>query len=110
MKRRAFLRGAAGAFAYLLFILLYFPCTAALAAVYRESTMGWTLFVATWTTGIAYIVATVYFQAAIFARNPATSAAWIWGMLGLFAGVVLALRWWGMREKQRIYATAVDRA
>jgi ferrous iron transport protein B len=29
--------GAAGAFAYLLFILLYFPCTAAIAAVYQES-------------------------------------------------------------------------
>ncbi len=102
--------GAAGAFAYLLFILLYFPCTAALAAVYRESTLGWTLFVASWTTGIAYVVATVYYQAAIFARNPGASAAWIWGMLSLFAAVVLVLRWWGIRERKRAYATALDGA
>jgi ferrous iron transport protein B len=62
--------GAAGAFAYLLFILLYFPCTAALAAVYRETSAGWTLFVAAWTTGIGYVTSTVFYQAAVFARNP----------------------------------------
>ena len=98
--------GAAGAFAYLLFILLYFPCTAALAAVYRETNMNWTLFVAGWTTGIAYIAGTVYYQAAIFARNPVVSGAWIAGMLGLFIAVILVLRWWGIREKQRLFATA----
>jgi len=32
--------GAAGAFACLLFIPLYFPCTVALAAVYRETGPG----------------------------------------------------------------------
>jgi ferrous iron transport protein B len=102
--------GAAGAFAYLLFILLYFPCTAALAAIYRETDMGWTLFVASWTTGIGYIAATVFYQTAIFARHPVASGAWIGGMLGLFGVVVLALRGWGLREKQRLYATAVNRA
>lgn len=84
--------GAAGAFAYLLLILLYFPCTAALAAVYRETNMRWTLFVAAWTTGIGYIVATVYYQAAIFSRSPATSAAWIAAMLGIFLAVTLIMR------------------
>jgi ferrous iron transport protein B len=102
--------GAAGAFAYLLFILLYFPCTAALAAVYRESNLGWTLFVAAWTTGIAYIAATVFYQVAIFARNPLASAAWIGAMVGLFVAVVLALRWRGMREKERTYAAALKGA
>jgi ferrous iron transport protein B len=84
--------GAAGAFAYLLLILLYFPCTAALAAVYRETNTRWTLFVAAWTTGIGYIVATVFYQAAIFSRSPATSAAWIAAMLGIFLAVTLILR------------------
>lgn len=84
--------GAAGAFAYLLLILLYFPCTAALAAVYRETNLRWTLFVAAWTTGIGYIVATVFYQAAIFSRSPATSAAWIAAMVGTFLAVTLVLR------------------
>ncbi len=87
--------GAAGAFAYLLLILLYFPCTAALAAVYRESNTGWTLFVAGWTTGIAYIASTIFYQAAIFTRHPGISMAWIAGMLAIFIFVILALRNWG---------------
>jgi ferrous iron transport protein B len=102
--------GAAGAFAYLLFILLYFPCTAALAAVYREANMGWTLFVAAWTTGIGYIAATVFYQAAIFTRHPGISMVWIGMMLSIFLVVVMGLRWWGMQEKQRIYQAAADNA
>jgi hypothetical protein len=31
-------------------------------------------------------------------------------MLGLFVAVILALRWWGMREKHREYAAAVKGA
>jgi len=90
--------GAAGAFAYLLLILLYFPCTAAIAAIYRETNMGWTLFVAGWTTGLAYMAATIFYQAAIFARHPGTSLAWIAGMVAIFLSVVLSFRYWGRSQ------------
>ena len=86
--------GAAGAFTYLLFILLYTPCVAATAAIYRETSRGWAIFAVTWTTGLGYLVATVFYQAAIFDRVPATSAAWIGGMLALFATVLITLRRW----------------
>ncbi|MGB5767919.1 MAG: Fe(2+) transporter permease subunit FeoB, partial [Arenicellales bacterium] len=42
--------GAAGAFSYLLFILLYFPCIATIGAIKREAGRPWALFVAAWTT------------------------------------------------------------
>jgi ferrous iron transport protein B len=84
--------GAAGAFAYLLFILLYAPCVAAIAAIYRETSPGWAVFAVLWTTGLGYIVATVFYQSAIFARDPTSSAAWIAGMLALFAVVVIGMR------------------
>ncbi|AKH20146.1 Fe(2+) transporter permease subunit FeoB [Sedimenticola thiotaurini] len=90
--------GAAGAFAYLLLILLYFPCTAAIAAIYRETNMGWTLFVAGWTTGLAYMAATISYQAAIFSRHPGISLAWIAGMLAIFLVVLLVLRNWGRNQ------------
>jgi ferrous iron transport protein B len=77
--------GQAGAFAYLLFILLYFPCVAATAAIYRETNIKWTIFVATWTTGLAYLFATVFYQLATFAQHPITSLAWTMGLLCLFA-------------------------
>jgi ferrous iron transport protein B len=94
--------GAAGAFAYLLFILLYFPCTAAIAAVHQESGPRWTAFVALWTTGLAYGLATLYYQAATFGRDPATAATAIGLTLGGFAAALLLLRWLGRREAARL--------
>ncbi|MBK1722583.1 Fe(2+) transporter permease subunit FeoB [Thiocystis violacea] len=90
--------GAAGAFAYLLFILMYAPCVAAMAAIYRETSAGWTLFAAVWTTGLGYLSATVFYQAAIFSRDPITSGAWIAGMLALLGATVIGLRWWSRRD------------
>jgi len=87
--------GAAGAFAYLLFILLYFPCTAAIAAVYQESGTRWTMFVAAWTTGTAYGLATLYYQAANYATNPQGATTWIVGIITAFAVAFLALRRYG---------------
>ena len=84
--------GQIGAFAYLLFILLYFPCAAAIAAVYRELDLNWTLFAAGWTTGLAYAIATIAYQIGVFTRDPVSSAAWIATMLGLFALSVVAMR------------------
>jgi ferrous iron transport protein B len=57
--------------------------------------MGWTLFVAGWTTGLAYIASSIYDQAAIFTRHPGTSLAWIAGMMVIFLFVVLSFRYWG---------------
>ncbi len=89
--------GAPGAFAYLLFILLYFPCTAAIAAVYQEAGTRWTLFVAAWTTGLGYGVATLYYQVATWSAHPASSAAWVAAVLVAFGASVAALAWAGRR-------------
>ncbi|OAD18879.1 ferrous iron transport protein B [Candidatus Thiomargarita nelsonii] len=83
--------GQIGAFAYLLFILLYFPCVAATAAIYRETNMAWTVFVASWTTGLAYMFATVFYQLGTFAQHPMASIAWTVGLLSLFAISVFGL-------------------
>lgn len=90
--------GTAGAFAYLLFVLLYMPCVAATAAVRRETTARWTVFVAAWTTGLAYVVATLYYQIATFNAHPASSAAWIAGCVALSVAVVTAMRYWGQQK------------
>ncbi len=84
--------GAAGAFAYLLFILLYMPCAAAIAAVYQESGARWTAFVALWTTGLALGLATLFYQGAHFARDPAGATLWIGIVVAGIAAVLLGLR------------------
>lgn len=65
------------AFAYLLFILIYMPCVAAIAAVYRETNIKWTAFSVLYLTALAWIVATGFYQIAMFSMQPAISAMWI---------------------------------
>ena len=87
--------GKVGAIAYMLFILMYFPCVAAMAAVYRETNLRWTLFIAAWTTGLAYVSATGFYQVATFARHPVFSAAWLAGCSLIFISVFLVMRFLG---------------
>lgn len=84
--------GQAGAFAYLLFVLLYFPCVSATAAVYRETTLWWTIFVAVWTTGMAYWVATMFYQISTFSQHPTFSSIWIVSMSLILMGILFTLK------------------
>jgi ferrous iron transport protein B len=83
--------GKVGAFAYLLFILLYAPCVAATAAIFRETNLGWTLFVLFWTTGIAYMTAVIFYQAMTYQQHPYYSLIWITGLIFSFSLVMIAL-------------------
>ncbi|HQN40867.1 MAG TPA: Fe(2+) transporter permease subunit FeoB [Pseudomonadales bacterium] len=87
--------GQAGAYAYLLFILLYFPCVSTIAALRREAGTGWTLFAAGWGTFIAYTSATFCYQLASFARHPGSSSFWIALVLLSWVAVVGVFRWLG---------------
>jgi len=90
--------GQAGAFAYLLFILLYFPCAATIGAIVRETGGPWAGFVALWTTGVAYTSSTVFYQLATFERHPVSSAAWVFGLGVVVIVSVFGLRYWGTKE------------
>lgn len=61
---RASFDGGAGAFAYLLLILLYTPCLATLGAIRGELGTRWALFAAGWTFAVGYGVASAYYQLA----------------------------------------------
>jgi ferrous iron transport protein B len=91
--------GQVGAFAYLLFVLLYFPCVATIGVIKREAGAAWAAFVAAWTTGVAYLTATVFYQAATYSAHPESSAKWIIALLLAFAVVVWLLRWWAKRSR-----------
>ena len=53
---------AASAYAYLLFVLIYFPCVAALAVAIREMGAGLGWLLAGYTTVLAWSVATLFYQ------------------------------------------------
>jgi ferrous iron transport protein B len=51
------------AYAYLIFILLYFPCIATIAAIKNETgSWRWATFAALYTTAVAWIMSAVVYQ------------------------------------------------
>ena len=51
------------AFAFLIFVLLYFPCMASIAAIKNESgSWRWAIFAAVYTTMVAWIVSALVYQ------------------------------------------------
>jgi ferrous iron transport protein B len=49
-------------FGFMLFILIYFPCVAVIAAIKKESNWGWAVFTMVYTTAIAWLVAFATYQ------------------------------------------------
>jgi ferrous iron transport protein B len=55
------------AYAYLIFILLYFPCIATIAAIKNETgSWRWALFAACYTTAVAWIVSALVYRVGMF--------------------------------------------
>ena len=65
-------------FAYLLMVLLYVPCVAAVAAIYRE--VGWTL-------ALGYSAATIFYRVANFSAAPVYSIVCIAAALAILFGM-----------------------
>lgn len=90
--------GKIGAFAYLLFLLLYFPCVSTTAVMVRELNWKWSLFSVAWTTGIAYVIAVGFYQLATLIQHPKTSVLWIMWLSFMLFMVVFALRRYGWQQ------------
>lgn len=80
------------AIAFLLFVLLYFPCVSATATVYRETNLGWTIFSSCWTTGMAYWVAVFYYQFMTLQQHPMTAITWLVGLLLFMVATLVVLK------------------
>ena len=88
----ALFSGPFAAFCYLVFVLLYAPCVAVLGAINKEAGWHWTLLVFGWSTGLAYITATVIYQIGTFWANPLFSALWIASMITILTVFILNLK------------------
>jgi ferrous iron transport protein B len=91
--------GQIGAYAYLLFVLLYFPCIATTSTAYKESSLGWAAFMLIWSTGIAYLTATLFYQLATFNQHPGETVAWGAGSAFFMVAVILGFLFWGKQKK-----------
>jgi len=88
--------GKIGAIAYLLFVLIYYPCLAAIAAIYRETNLKWTIFAGTYLTLLAWAVATLFYQLGTISRHPGTSLMWV-----IILGIAFVTFIFGMKSAGR---------
>jgi ferrous iron transport protein B len=84
--------GQVGAFAYLLFVLLYVPCVSTVAAVAKELNKKWALFSVCWSTGLAYAVAVLFYQIATWQQHAMATVSWVVGLMLLFVVTTIGLK------------------
>jgi len=90
--RAAFGNNPHAAYAYLLFILIYFPCIAALGAIIRETGTLFGIIAVSYLTVLAWVTATLYFQV-----TSGGSILWIGVALGVIVMTVSLLVLGGSR-------------
>jgi len=77
------------AYAYLLLVLLYFPCVATLGAIRKELGRRWMYTSGLWSLFLGYTLSVGFYQAMTFSEHPISSLYWLIGIglsyLGLFA-------------------------
>ncbi len=84
--------GQVGAYAYLLFILLYIPCVSTMAVIRQEANkfMMWTSII--WSFVVAYSAAVLFYQIARFIQHPHQSFLWIMSILLVLMLIITAFR------------------
>ncbi|MGF1686691.1 Fe(2+) transporter permease subunit FeoB [Photobacterium japonica] len=93
---------SAAAMAYLIFILLYTPCAAAMGAYVREFGQKFAAFIAGWTMLLAYTFATLWYQVAHFMDHPVTSMLWIGFFVLLNGGLIVIFKQQGRKQAQTL--------
>jgi ferrous iron transport protein B len=91
------------AFAYLIFILLYTPCVAAMGAYVKEFGRKYALFIASWTMLLAYTGAALYHNVMHIHVHPSTSIFWIVTVFMIWLATYFLLK----REGKRLATSEV---
>ncbi len=99
--------GGHAAFSYLVFILLYTPCVAAMGAYVREFGAKFARFIAVWTMGLAYAGATLYHQLSQLTTHPLSSGLWVIGIVAASGAIFWWMKRQGLRAAQHFEAQTV---
>jgi len=99
MRRR--FGSANNAFAYLLFVLIYMPCIAVIAVIYREIGARWAVFSMLYLTILAWVVSTMFYQASQFLVQPAASTLWLSICLLMIIAFFIYLKVWARQLSRK---------
>ncbi len=94
--------GAVGAFAYLVFLLLYMPCVATIGVIYKEVGSYWAVFSVVWSFMIAYACAVTIYQLSLITTSPMTSTLWIVSVITATYLMFRLLVIWGRRREPNL--------
>jgi ferrous iron transport protein B len=98
--------GAVGAYAYLLFILLYVPCASTVAVIRQEAGKRLMWFSVVWSTLLAYSSAVLFYQLGTAYLHPEQSMVWGVGFVSLLAMFVLFIKSGGFIGGARVARTS----
>ncbi len=85
-------QGHIGAYAYLLLVLLYFPCVATFGALKQELGWKWALYSGSWSMILGYSVAVGFYQTATFNQHPIHASIWLTLITSVFFLIFFTLR------------------
>ena len=83
--------GKIGAYAYLLFVLLYIPCVSTMAVIRQEASKQLMWISIIWSFVVAYSAAVFFYQIATFLSHPSQSIFWIISLMLCLIGVISLL-------------------
>lgn len=95
--------GAVGAYAYLLFVLLYIPCVSTMAVIRQEANKKMMWLSVVWSFVVAYCTAVLFYQLAQFTMHPIQSSLWSGAMIFCLLGFIRLL-YYHNRGLRRQYA------
>lgn len=99
--------GKVGAYAYLLFVLLYMPCVSTMAVIRQEAGRRLMWFSIVWSFVLAYGLSVGFYQVATFDVHPAQTVSWI-VMLGGSLGVAIFVIRLFLFQQRKLYVTAAS--
>ncbi|MFA6623097.1 MAG: Fe(2+) transporter permease subunit FeoB [Fibrobacteraceae bacterium] len=95
VMRTKFHHGPYQVFAFLLFVLLYVPCVAALGTAFREVGTFYGILLTMFQTLLGWSLATLFFQITV-----AHNAVWISASLGILGAIILSFILIGMHRRR----------
>ncbi|WP_173290191.1 nucleoside recognition domain-containing protein [Thiosulfativibrio zosterae] len=91
-KMAKYFGGDIAAYAYLILVLLYFPCVATLGAIKQELGWRWVSFSAGWSLFLGYTLSVGFYQAMTYSQHPNTAAVWLIGITLSYIALWLVLK------------------
>ncbi|CAM4468691.1 MAG: Fe(2+) transporter FeoB [Legionella sp.] len=83
--------GPIGAYAYLLFVLLYIPCVSTMAVIRQEANKKFMWMSVVWSFVVAYLVAVGFYQGAKFVEHSPHGIYWL--LVSVLTFVLIPILW-----------------